>query len=78
MHHVYLMTHQIYRDMLIIVRQEIASNKKQLSLMSDREWMLYAGEAGHNNYKLRSYRAKLVAWWHGSRIGNPPPFPDLA
>jgi hypothetical protein len=77
MHHVYIMTHTEYRDMLVSTSREIAMCKQECywwtldgrkDLVSEKTLEIQA---------LVRYRHALIAWWYGSRIGSPPPRPSF-
>jgi hypothetical protein len=75
-YHVYIMTYQEYTDTLYAVSLEIGMQREEQNMIGT-----YPHERYSENYTnialLRSYRAKLVSWWYGSRVGSEPTWPTL-
>lgn len=77
MHHVYLMTHQEYRGMLSELGGVILLASSLLAYTDARGLYINSSEIELYIFRLHSYRSKLVNWWNGSRIGNPPTGPSI-
>jgi hypothetical protein len=78
-HHVYLMTYQKYQDTLYLVRLEKDMLEYEIDVLGEaHEDVIRYLTILNDLDKLDSFRARLVTWWHGSRIGNQPPWPKLS
>jgi hypothetical protein len=76
MYHVYLMTQEQYRDELAWIKGCKSWIIASVDQIISREGVISVLE--REVFQLSVYRGLLVAWWYGSRIGNPPARPVLA
>jgi hypothetical protein len=75
------MTQEQYRRELDITQHAIDLYSEELlmlrgnvrhSLSDTKYWVELVALCSERLALVRSYRARLIKWYHGSRIGNPP------
>jgi hypothetical protein len=58
-------------DLLIEERLSLRDYVRE-SLADTKHWVNLIASNSDQRCALMSYRARLIRWFHGSRIGNPP------